>query len=117
MSEMGNVKISEDVIVTISNIAAREIEGVVGVYSGLADTISQKFRGNKFNKGVAVHIENGKIFVALIVVIEYGNKISEVAYKVQENVKNAIESMTEKEVAEVNVHIHGVSVKHEKSEK
>ena len=33
MNEMGNVNISEDVIVTISNIAANEIEGVAGVYS------------------------------------------------------------------------------------
>lgn len=117
MNEMGNVNISEDVIVTISNIAANEIEGVAGVYSGIADALLEIFRGKKFNKGVSVILEEEKISVTIIIDVEYGRIIPEVAKKVQENVKNAIESMTEREVNEVNVHVHGVVIKSEKPEK
>ena len=117
MNEMGNVNISEDVIVTISNIAANEIEGVAGVYSGIADALMEIFRGKKFNKGVPVVLEEEKISVTIIIDVEYGRIIPEVAKKVQENVKNAIESMTEREVNEVNVHVHGVVIKSEKPEK
>ena len=117
MDEMGNVNISEDVIVTISNIAANEIEGVAGVYSGIADALLEIFRGKKFNKGVPVVLEEEKISVTIIIDVEYGRLIPEVAKKVQENVKNAIESMTEREVNEVNVHVHGVVIKSEKPEK
>ena len=117
MNEMGNVNISEDVIVTISNIAANEIEGVAGVYSGIADALLEIFRGKKFNKGVPVVLEDEKISVTIIIDVEYGRIIPEVAKKVQENVKNAIESMTEREVNEVNVHVHGVVIKSEKPEK
>ncbi|MBP7913385.1 MAG: Asp23/Gls24 family envelope stress response protein [Proteocatella sp.] len=117
MNEMGNVNISEDVIVTISNIAANEIEGVAGVYSGIADALLEIFRGKKFNKGVPVVLEEEKISVTIIIDVEYGRIIPEVAKKVQENVKNAIESMTEREVNEVNVHVHGVVIKSEKPEK
>ena len=117
MNEMGNVNISEDVIVTISNIAANEIEGVAGVYSGIADALLEIFRGKKFNKGVPVVLEEEKISVTIIIDVEYGRIISEVAKKVQENVKNAIESMTEREVNEVNVHVHVVVIKSEKPEK
>ena len=117
MNEMGNVNISEDVIVTISNIAANEIEGVAGVYSGIADALLEIFRGKKFNKGVSVVLEEEKISVTIIIDVEYGRIIPEVAKKVQENVKNAIESMTEREVNEVNVHVHGVVIKSEKHEK
>lgn len=117
MDEMGNVNISEDVIVTISNIAANEIEGVAGVYSGIADALLEIFRGKKFNKGVSVVLEEEKISVTIIIDVEYGRIIPEVAKKVQENVKNAIESMTEREVNEVNVHVHGVVIKSEKPEK
>ena len=117
MNEMGNVNISEDVIVTISNIAANEIEGVAGVYSGIADALLEIFRGKKFNKGVPVVLEEEKISVTIIINVEYGRIIPEVAKKVQENVKNAIESMTEREVNEVNVHVHGVVIKSEKPEK
>ena len=117
MNEMGNVNISEDVIVTISNIAANEIKGVAGVYSGIADALLEIFRGKKFNKGVSVVLEEEKISVTIIIDVEYGRIIPEVAKKVQENVKNAIESMTEREVKEVNVHVHGVVIKSEKPEK
>ena len=117
MNEMGNVNISEDVIVTISNIAANEIEGVAGVYSGIADALLEIFRGKKFNKGVSVVLEEEKISVTIIIDVEYGRIIPEVAKKVQKNVKNAIESMTEREVNEVNVHVHGVVIKSEKPEK
>ena len=117
MNEMGNVNISEDVIVTISNIAANEIEGVAGVYSGIADALLEIFRGKKFNKGVSVVLEEEKISVTIIIDVEYGRIIPEVAKKVQENVKNAIESMTEREVNEVNVHVHGVVIKSEKPDK
>lgn len=117
MNEMGNVNISEDVIVTISNIAANEIEGVAGVYSGIADALLEIFRGKKFNKGESVVLEEEKISVTIIIDVEYGRIIPEVAKKVQENVKNAIESMTEREVNEVNVHVHGVVIKSEKPEK
>lgn len=118
MSEMGSVNISEDVIVTISNIAASEVEGVVGVYNGIVESLFDMVRGSKkFNKGVSAIIEDEKIAVTIIIVVEYGQKVAEVAKKVQESVKNAIETMTEKEVKEVNVHIHGVSITHEKPEK
>lgn len=117
MSEMGNINISEDVIVTISNIAADEIKGVAGVYSGIADALLEIFRGKKFNKGVSVVLDEEKIAVTIIIDVEYGQIIPEIAKKVQENVKNAIESMTERQVLEVNVHVHGVVIKSEKPDK
>lgn len=118
MGETGNINISEEVIVTISNIAANEVEGVVGVYSGIVDAFFDIFRGKKFNKGVSVFIEeDNKVAVTIIILVEYGRKIAEVAKQVQESVKNAIETMTEKEVLEVNVHIHGVLIKSDKPEK
>lgn len=116
MTDMGNINISEDVIVTISNIAANEVEGVVSVYSGIVDAFLDMFTGKKFNRGVSVNIDDhDRLSVTIIIVAEYGKKVSDVARLVQENVKNAIESMTERRVDEVNVHVHGVAVKSEKT--
>ncbi len=116
MTEMGNINISEDVIVTISNIAANEVEGVVSVYSGIVDSFLDMVTGNKFNRGVSVMLdENDRLTITIIIVAEYGKKVADVAKAVQENVKNAIETMTEKKVHEVNVHVHGVVIKSEKN--
>jgi len=44
-------------------------------------------------------------------VVEYGVSIPEVAFSVQEAVKEAIESMTGLKVVEANVHVQGVNFK------
>lgn len=111
-----NITISEDVLVTIANIAAKEVKGVVSLHAGVVDTILDKVRGN-WSGGVSVVISEENILVSVIVNIAYGEKIYEVAKNVQENIKNAIESMTEKKVSEVNVHVHSVVIVHEKTDK
>lgn len=45
------------------------------------------------------------------VIIEYGNRLPEVAAEIQRNVKRSIETMTGLTVVEVNVHIHDVQFK------
>ena len=44
----------------------------------------------------------------LSIIVDYGVRIPEVAWKIQENVKRAVESMTGLQVVEVNVHVQGV---------
>lgn len=112
-----NVTISEEVMVTIANIATKEVEGVAGLHTGMVDSIIDKFTGTNWSGGVSVVIEEDKILVSLIINVIYNHNILDVAKKVQENVKNAIETMTEMQVAEVNVHVHGLVVVSEKAEK
>ncbi|MNZ89564.1 hypothetical protein D3C78_1084940 [compost metagenome] len=45
------------------------------------------------------------------IIVEYGNRIPEVAAEIQNNVKRSIETMTGLHVVEVNVHIHDVHFK------
>jgi len=48
--------------------------------------------------------------VLLNIIVDYGIKIPDISWKIQENVKNAIESMTGLKVSEVNVHVHGINI-------
>lgn len=63
------------------------------------------------NKGVKVVVEEGKVFLDIFVLIHQDMVIPEVAWKVQENVKNSVESMTGLKVEEVNVHVQGILFK------
>ena len=60
-------------------------------------------------KGVKVEVGEREAAVDLHIIVNYGVRIPEVAWKVQQNVKQAIESMTGREVVEVNVHVQGVN--------
>ena len=117
-AEDGNIKISVDVVATIAGIAANEIEGVAGMCGSLAGGIAE-FLGSKKSptKGVKVEMKDDSVSVDLYIIVEYGIRIPELAWEIQENVKTSIESMTGLNVEKVNIHVDGVSfAKKEKEE-
>ncbi|MFS8514309.1 MAG: Asp23/Gls24 family envelope stress response protein, partial [Planifilum fulgidum] len=54
--------------------------------------------------------------IDLRVIINYGEKIHEVARQLQQNVKEAVETMTGLRVVEVNVKVEGVEFQEEEEE-
>lgn len=115
---IGNIKISVDVVSTIAGIATAELEGVAGMYSSFAGGIAEKL-GAKKNpaKGVKVEMTEETVLIDLYIVVEYGVRIPELAWEIQENVKNNVETMTGLSVEKVNIHIEGVSFAKESAEK
>lgn len=117
VEEIGNIKICVDVVSTIAGIAASEIKGVAGMYSSFANGIAEKFGAKKNqSKGVKVEMEGEAVTIDLYIVVNYGIKIPELAWEVQESVKNNVETMTGLNVSKVNIHIEGVSFAKEKPE-
>ena len=49
--------------------------------------------------------------IDLYIVVDYGVRIPELSWEIQENVKNSVETMTGLDVQKVNIHIEGVSLK------
>ncbi len=107
--EIGIVKISDEVISVIAGLAASEIEGVAGMSATFVGEISQILTGKRnISKGVKVSVEEDSAVIDLYTVVEYGVKIPEIASKVQNNVKNTVETMTGLNVSSVNVYVQNV---------
>ncbi len=104
--EYGDIKIADNVLAIIANIAANEIDGVAELKSGILPSF-----GKKNTRGVKVNSECKTVELDLSIIIQYGSKIQEVATKVQKIVKENIEVMTELNVEAVNIHVNGVAVK------
>lgn len=109
----GNIKISDEVIITISSVAISEVEGA-NCISGTLNEIAQKFGKKNFAKGIKVTAEEN-IILDVNIGVDYGMKIPEVAWNVQDNVKKSVELMTGLTVDKVNVHV--VDIVQKKSEK
>lgn len=114
--DSGSVRIASEVVKIIAGLAATEVNGVAGMSGGVVDGFTELLKKKNLSKGVKVEVGEKQAAVDLFIVIEYGARIPDTAYTVQENVKRAIESMTGLEVVEVNVHIQGVEFKPEESE-
>lgn len=107
-SDMGTIRIANEVVGIIAGLAATEVAGVAGMSGGLAGGIAEILGRKNLSKGVKVEVGEKEAAVDLFIIVEYGVVLPEVALKVQENVKRAIESMTGLTVVEVNVHVQGV---------
>ncbi|HWR39397.1 MAG TPA: Asp23/Gls24 family envelope stress response protein [Patescibacteria group bacterium] len=107
-TEVGSVRIADEVVGIISGLAATEIEGVAGMSGGLVGGIAEMLGKKNLSKGVKVEVGEKEAAVDLYIIVEYGVRIPDVALRVQENVKRAIESMTGLDVVEVNIHVQGV---------
>ncbi len=104
----GNIKISEEVVSTIAGIAVAEVKGVSGMGGSFTGDIAQMLGKKSLSKGVKISMNDKEVSADISVIIEYGVRIPEVAWEIQENVKKSIESMTGLTVTKVNIHVVGV---------
>ena len=68
------------------------------------------------SKGIKAEIKDNEAKIDVNIIVEYGVRIPDVAFEIQNRVKKAIETMTGLKVLCVNVHVQGVSIVEEKKE-
>ncbi|MDI6786364.1 MAG: Asp23/Gls24 family envelope stress response protein [bacterium] len=114
---IGMVKISDEVVGTIAGLATLQVDGISGMSGGIGEGIVKLLTGSQLTKGVKVEVGGEKeVVIDVSVVVDYGVNIPEVAWKVQENVKQAVEKMTSLIVVGVNVYVQGVYIKKEEQD-
>ena len=105
---LGSIRIADEVVSIIAGLAATEVDGIAGMSGGIAGGIAEMLGRKNFAKGVKVEVGEKEAAVDLYIIVKYGVRIPDVALAAQENVKQAIETMTGLSVVEVNVHVQGV---------
>lgn len=103
------IKISDDVVSIIAGKAVSEVEGVSSMAGGFAGGITEVLSGKKnFSKGIKVEVGEKETKIDVNIIVEYGTRIPDIAFEIQNRVKKAVENMTGLKVLEVNVHVQGV---------
>lgn len=111
------IKIADDVVAVISGVAVSEVQGVSGMAGGFAGGITEVLSGKKnLSKGIKVEVGEKETKIDVNIIVEYGTRIPDVAFEIQNRVKKAVETMTGLKVVEVNVHVQGVNTEIEKEE-
>ena len=114
-TEVNGIKIAEEVVAKIAGIAASEVKGVYGMNGGFVEGISEMLGKKSFSKGVKVQVGEKDATIDLFIIVEYGCRIPDIAWEIQNRVKTSVENMTGLKVAEVNVHVQGVKTEREES--
>jgi uncharacterized alkaline shock family protein YloU len=107
---LGDIQIADEVIAIIAALAATEVEGVAKMYGNITNEIVSKLGMKNLSKGVKVLVSPEDVKVDLSLELKYGYSVMDVSTKVQEKVKQAIETMTGLTVSVVRVRIAGVAI-------
>ncbi len=92
--QKGKIVYNAGIVRNIVELAVAEVEGTVPA------------EGKK--GGISLYLEKDGIYVDVSVVVRYGYNVPELAYRIQQSIKQSVENMTRFKVAEVDVHIQDV---------
>ncbi len=109
-TDNNEIKIADDVVAVIAGVAVSEVSGVAEMAGGFAGGITEVLSGKKnLAKGIKVEVLEKETKIDVNIIVEYGVRIPDVAFEIQNRVKKAVETMTGLKVLEVNVHVQGVA--------
>ncbi len=107
---LGKLKVNDEVIAIIAGLAAVEVDGVYSMSGGLTGGIAEVLGIKNLSKGIKVDVKGEKVEVNIYIIANFGARIPDVAWNIQETVKKVVEKMTGMEIIEVNIHIQGINI-------
>ena len=117
VNEAEGIKISNEVIAVIAGVAASEVPGVATMAGSFTGGLTEALKGKKnLAKGIKVEATDTSAKIDVNIIVEYGTRIPDVAFEIQNRVKKSVESMTGLKVEEINVHVQGVNTENLTSE-
>jgi len=108
--EVEGVKIADEVVAIIAGIAASDVPGVAGMSGGFVGGIAEILGKRNLSKGVKVEVGEKETSIDVNIIVEYGVRIPDVAWEIQNRIKKSVETMTGLKVLGVNIHVQGVNI-------
>ncbi len=104
MKNKGKITLDRNILVSIINLAAKEINGVESVCNKHRSFFKKMLR--RYDDGVEIKFEkNGALTIDVYINIYIGFNVPDIAYRVQENVRNSLATMVALKPMKINVHI------------
>lgn len=111
-TNLGNVRIDNDVIAKYAGSSAVECFGIVGMAAvNVKEDFARLLKRESIRRGVGVTVsEDNKITIDLHIIVSYGVSISAVTENLISNVRYKVEEFAGLSVERINVYVEGVRV-------
>ena len=110
----GLVTYNKKILLSIINLAAKEISGVSSLCANFKGSFMKKVFSKNYYEGVEISDTKDGLVVDVYINIYSNYNVSDVAFRVQENVKSGIISMMNMPIRSINVRVMGVEFVAEK---
>ncbi len=111
-NENGSINYSEEVLANIVGLSTMECYGVVGMVSKNASEGLWELMGiENLSKGVKLQLTSeNKLQIELVIMVEYGTKISVISNNIIQKVRYSVENYTGIKVSSITVNVQAVRV-------
>lgn len=99
-----NTHLNKNMILSMVSLATKEIEGVVDVFHSTRLTLKRLFDKN-VGKGVRIKNTPNGVLIDIYVIVSTDCEVSDIVYRIQQNVKNSLTSLLPIKIKAINVHI------------
>jgi uncharacterized alkaline shock family protein YloU len=107
LANNGKITLDRKILVSIINLAAKEINGVESVTNSARPWYKKLI--SRYDDGVKIVFEkNGALTVDVYINVYVGCSVPDIAYRVQENIRNSLATMVALKPLKINIHVINV---------
>lgn len=112
-NNLGEINISKETIGSMVSLNLANVKGLVGSKKTIVKEITDMLIGkiNKENntpRNIKVEIKDNNIFIDLSIIIKYGVRIPDIAWDIQNRIKEDLIKKIDSDAREINIHIQGI---------
>jgi len=100
--------LDRNILLSIISLATKEISGVASMDNRLRSRLKDKLSSNYFEGAKISYNKKKQLEIDVYVVVYQNYNVAEISYKIQQNIKNSLQSMIS-EIGKINVHVIGVA--------
>lgn len=101
-------KFNEELMEVQAEEACLATEGVACMSTLPSDILAENILRKNPSRGIKLSRSDAGYTIDIFVIVNFGCRIPETAWNIQENVKKSVEESTSAHVNKVNIHIEGV---------
>jgi len=114
-TDLGEINITTETIRSIVGLNLTDVKGVVGSRKSIIKEITDMLRGEtnedeieEANRTIKVEIKDNKPLINLFIIIKYGVRIPDIAWDIQNRVKEGLMKKLGTEINEIDIHVQGI---------
>ena len=107
-SDLPGPELDYGFVLALAEQVALTVGGVVELEGGWTNRIANVLARENHTSGITVAVEDNRLTLNLHVVVQYGVRIPEVSWNLQDRIKQAVEGETGIQIDKINILIAGV---------
>ena len=114
-TDLGEINITKETIRSIVSLTLSDVKGVVGNRKSIIKEITDMLRGDvskneteEADRNIKVEIKDNKPLINLYIIIKYGVRIPDIAWDIQNRVKEVLIKKLDTEINEIDIHVQGI---------